>query len=264
MALGSIVKGFLDKLMSGDKPASEVLKETIEAVAGSQPQQQPGARTAQVGDDAVEQQILRNGYVWQPQLWRRHIMTQMFRLLHRKRGLPISEQNYDELLAKRGANYPWRMLRDELHAQALLWRDDAEQFAERNRWFNRTVVEAMARDLAGQGCEAAGRVLNNLVTAGDPDALLAAIKPMEMPYLEGRQKSLAWLDAYKGAGAYFTMKNLILFHNCQLHLDNGQILDRDASMQMLRDLNANPAVNGQQMFAVMMRLIADNNFDWRH
>ena len=68
MALGSIVKGFLDKLMSGDKPASEVLKETIEAVAGSQPQQQPGARPAQVGDDAVEQQILRNGYVWQPQL----------------------------------------------------------------------------------------------------------------------------------------------------------------------------------------------------
>lgn len=25
----------------------------------------------------------------------------------------------------------------------------------------------------------------------------------------------------------------------------------------------NPAINGQKMFAVMMRLIADNNFDWR-
>lgn len=98
--------------------------------------------------------------------------------------------------------------------------------------------------------------------AMDTAALFEAVKPMKDVDVPGRQKSAAWMDAYKGAGAYFTMKNLILFHNCTLHLDNGQVLDRDASFSYIQQLNANPAVGGQQMFAVMLRLIADNNFDW--
>lgn len=263
MALGNLVKGFIDKLMSGDKPASEIIKETIGAVINDQPPGQPSAHTAQVNDDPVEQHIRQQGYVWQPRLWRRHVMAQMFKMLHGKRGMPISEANYDACLAWRTCNYTWQMLADELRAQALLFHDDTEQFAERNRWFNSAVVEAMARDLAAQGIGAAGAVLNNLTMANDPDALLAALKPMEWVYVNNSPKCPAWIDAYKGAGAYFTMKNLILFHNCMVHLDNGQVLDRDASFSYIQQLNANPAVGGRQMFAVMLRLIADNNFDWQ-
>lgn len=91
----------------------------------------------------------------------------------------------------------------------------------------------------------------------------AALKPLEWVYVYNYPKCPAWIDAYKGAGAYFTMKNLILFHNCQIHLDDGQVLDRDASMRHLSQLNANTAINGQQMFATMLRLISDNNFDWQ-
>lgn len=262
MALGNLVKGFLDKLMSGEKPAADVINETIGAVFNGQQQAQPSTHTAQGGEQSVEQQIRQDGYVWQPRLWRRHVMAQMFRMLHRKRGLPISEQNYDDLLAKRGTNYTWRMLHNELYAQSQLAHSDPQQLAERNRWFNRALVEAMARDLAAQGVSEAQRVLANLATANDPAALFEAIKPMKDVDVPGRQKSAAWMDAYKGAGAYFTMKNLILFHNCTLHLDNGQVLDRDASFSYIQQLNANPAVGGQQMFAVMIRLIADNNFDW--
>lgn len=262
MALGNLVKGFLDKLMSGEKPAADVINETIGAVFNGQQQAQPSTHTAQGGEQSVEQQIRQDGYVWQPRLWRRHVMAQMFRMLHRKRGLPISEQNYDDLLAKRGTNYTWRMLRNELYAQSQLAHCDPQQLAERNRWFNCALVEAMARDLAAQGVSEAQRVLANLATAVDPAALFESVKPMKDVYVPGRQKSAAWMDAYKGAGAYFTMKNLILFHNCTLHLDNGQVLDRDASFSYIQQLNANPAVGGQQMFAVMLRLIADNNFDW--
>ncbi len=255
MSLGNIVKSFLDRLLSGNG--------TIDAVVNNQLQQQPSAHTAQVSNDPVEQQIRRDGYVWQPRLWRRHVMAQMFKLLHCKGNQPISQENYDTCVARRGANYTWRMLADELYAQSQLAHSDPEQLAERSRWFNRAVVEDMARDLVAQGVDAAGVVLGNLTTAGDPQALLEAIKPMEWVYVPGRQKSAAWIDAYKGAGAYFTMKNLILFHNCQIHLDDGQVLDRDASMQHLSQLNANTAINGQQMFATMLRLISDNNFDWQ-
>jgi len=255
MSLGNIVKSFLDRLLSGNG--------TIDAVVNNQLQQQPSAHTAQVSNDPVEQHIRQQGYVWQPRLWRRHVMAQMFKMLHGKRGLPISEENYDACLARRSCNYTWQMLADELRAQALLSHDDTEQFAERNRWFNSAVVEAMARDLAAQGIGAAGAVLSNLAIAHDPDALLAALKPMEWVYVYNYPKCPAWIDAYKGVGAYFTMKNLILFHNCQIHLDDGQVLDRDASMQHLSQLNANTAINGQQMFATMLRLISDNNFDWQ-
>lgn len=245
MAHENLVTSFLKKLLG-----SEEVPQTS------------SARPLQVDDDPVVQQIEEDGYVWQSRLWRRHIMAQMFKLLHRKRGLPISEQNYDELVAKRGCTYTWRMLAKEMRAQAQLSRYDSEQFAERNRWFNRAVIEDMARDLVNQGVEAGAKVLSNLANANDPNELVAALEPMQWAYVNSPQKSLAWLDAYKGAGAYFTMKNLILFHNCTIHLDGGQILDRDASFDYIRQLNGNPAVNGQQMFGTMMRLIADNNFDW--
>ena len=266
MALENLVTGFLKKLLGGEKTsASEVLKDVINEAMGNktqQPQQPNLAPAPQVNNDPVVQQINEGGYVWQSRLWRRHVMAQMFKLLHRKSDKPISEQNYDDVIARRFCTYTWRMLSDELRAQALLSRDDPEQFAERNRWFNRAVVEAMARDLVSQGFDIGNKVLQNLPTANDPNALVAALKPMQWVAIPNRQKSFAWLDAYKGAGAYFTMKNLILFHNCQVHLDNGQVLDRDASFDYIRQLNGNLAVNGQQMFAVMMKLIADNNFDW--
>ena len=177
MALGNLVKGFIDKLMSGDKPAGEIIKETIGAVINDQ--QRTDANNAQAHADPIEQQISQDGYVWQSRLWRRHVMAQMFRMLHRKRRLAISEQNYDDLLAKRGTNYTWRMLRNELYAQSQLAHSDPQQLAERNRWFNCALVEAMARDLAAQGVSAAQRVLANLVTVNDPAALFEAVKPMK-------------------------------------------------------------------------------------
>ena len=75
------------------------------------------------------------------------------------------------------------------------------------------------------------------------------------------RKSEAWVDAYKGAGAYFTMKNMILFHNCRIHLDSGEVLDRDASFEYLKKMVAAPEYSGKQLFGEMMKLIRDNKFD---
>ncbi len=229
------------------------MREAVESVVREQPEPvRPAPR------DEVEQAIDDDGYVWQARLWRRYVMAQMFRLLHGKCGLPMSEENYDMCVNRRGANYPWRMVKDEMHAQELLWLSDKEQFAERNRWFNKSVLEAMARD-TNEGFGA--RLLEKLAGADTPAALCQALRSVGC--CEGNKKSAAWKSAYKGAGAYFTMKNLILFHNCQMHLDTGEVLDRDASFSHLRELNNNPAMTGEKMFGVMLKLIVDNNFDWR-
>ncbi len=71
------------------------------------------------------------------------------------------------------------------------------------------------------------------------------------------------MDAYKGFGSYFTMKNMILFHNCNIHLPSGEALDRDSSFTYIRTIAENSATTGQQMFDEMMRLIKDNDFDYR-
>ena len=223
----------------GDKPFAEARHEVIER------------------EDAVEREINEDGYVWQRRLWRRHVMAQMFRMLHNlNRNLPISETNYDLCLRRRGDGYAWRVLQAEMHAQAKLSRDDREQFEERNRWFNRGVVEEIARQMGSGG----QRVLNALAGKGDdPDALYNAV--LSTRGVDGA-KCAAWLNAYKGSGAYFTMKNMILFHDCRVH-QNGMELDHDASLRYLQDLNRRPGLTANEMFAEMLKLIRDNNFDWK-
>ena len=259
MALESILKSIFSKLM-GNKSTSagEMIKDVINEVINPDQPQQPSAQAQQPRYDEVEQSIAQDGYVWQSRLWRRHVMAQMFRLLHGKHDLPMSEANYDKCVGRRRVGYSWRMLLDELYAQSRLWLDDKEQFAERNRWFNKAVVEDMARQLNNaDGAE----LLKRLQKVETPEQLYKSIRNVDW---DRGMKSEAWKNAYKGAGAYFTMKNLILFHNCNVHLDTGEVLDRDASFKYLTDLNNNPLTTGHDLFAVMMKLINDNNFDWRH
>ena len=225
------------------------------------PQTRPQAQSASPAPaerrDEVIEEISDKGYVWQNRLWRRHVMAQMFSMLGRRHNLPLSEENYDYCLRRRGNNYAWKMVKNEMRAQALLWNDDKEQWAERNRWFNKGLIETMARELNNpMGMS----IANALASASTPDQVYKALKALRSA--EGH-KSLAWMDAYKGAGAYFTMKNLILFHNCKVHLDNGQVLDTEASFNHLKEVNAQPSTTGNSLFAMMMKLISDNNFSWR-
>lgn len=72
--------------------------------------------------------------------------------------------------------------------------------------------------------------------------------------------SPAFKDAYKGAGAYFTMKNLILFHKASFK--NGCIkLGKQKSMAMLESKAHEYRAEGWRLFGVMKKLIEDNNID---
>lgn len=72
--------------------------------------------------------------------------------------------------------------------------------------------------------------------------------------------SPAFKDAYKGAGAYFTMKNLILFHKASFK--NGCIkLGEKKSMAMLESKAEEYKTEGWRLFGVLKKLIDDNNID---
>lgn len=73
------------------------------------------------------------------------------------------------------------------------------------------------------------------------------------------KQSKAFIDAYKGSGAYFTMRNLIMFHGAVFH-DSGATLTREESLSRL-DLNASEHVkDGEEwkMLGLLRKLISSS------
>jgi hypothetical protein len=74
------------------------------------------------------------------------------------------------------------------------------------------------------------------------------------PYFKAKQCA-AWVDAYKGYGAYFSMQNLILFHGCTFE---GKT--KDESIHYLNECVANGA-EGYWMLGALRNMLKTNNFD---
>lgn len=67
-------------------------------------------------------------------------------------------------------------------------------------------------------------------------------------------QSKAWVDAYKGAGAFYTMQNLIRFHNCTAIDDSGRRLDKYQSLAFLSaKAEEYKNGNGWRLLAVLKR-----------
>lgn len=75
-------------------------------------------------------------------------------------------------------------------------------------------------------------------------------------------QSKAWVDAYKGSGAFFTMQNLIRFHACVAIDDNGKRLDKYQSLAFLSE-KAEMYKDGEgwRLLAVLKKMLSDNNID---
>lgn len=73
------------------------------------------------------------------------------------------------------------------------------------------------------------------------------------PHLPWRTKQAdAFINAYKGAGAYFTMRNLVMFHGARFASKNEK-----ASLRHVEDKAREYEKEGWRMMGVMKKLIAD-------
>lgn len=246
-----------------------------------------GVPSQVLDDDPVFAKIASGGYINSPQLYRRWVMAQMFRIL---RQIPSWYKDFTEAVQHHGYNYSWRMLERELLAQAKMARHgDTASFRERNRWFNRNVAKKMADDyiahldrlvdgLKVRHCKRRPykRVCGeNIFTdeleaklyapvsdacvaislADTPQDLLHAVRRFNrlrkrMPWTTKMAK--AFIDAYKGAGAYFTMKNLILFHGARF---SGHPSERQSLEHMERLARE---CEGWELLGAMKQLISDS------
>lgn len=74
--------------------------------------------------------------------------------------------------------------------------------------------------------------------------------------------SAAFKDAYKGAGGYFTMRNLIMFHGCKMLSSKGNPLVESSSLRELDKLAEEyKDGDGWRMFGAMKEFISNNGID---
>lgn len=249
-------------------------------------------------NDTIREQIVADGYVRNTKLFRRFVMAQMFHMLNyvswdgRESGFNACLKNMY------GYNYTLTMMLEEIKVLSKLQDRDHESFAERSMFFTKDVIIAVLEDyvdklkayvnsLPSKNCKGVPykRIKGQNIFNDDLDRkLYSPIKRkinqirstnsyvmmynymkdfmrdmIKLPY--NTPKSKVWIDAYKGEGAYYTLKNLIMFHGCVIE-DGNEIFTQKASMQELsRKLYAYQG-DGWRMFALMKKVIEDNHFDF--
>ena len=250
--------------------------------------------------DSMLDQIIESGYVRNTKLHRRFVMAQMFHALNYK-SYDGKYTGYNECIKRSYAyDYTFKMMLEEVRVLSKLEVKDTATFAERSHFFTKDVVIATMEDymdklqahvnkMPNKNCKGVPykRVKGNNIFCDDLDKKLYAplranihkmhsavnyesiykllssfMKDMiKLPYDTAKGK--AWIDAYKGSGAFYTMKNLLMFHNCFVVDDNGNKLYGTRAVDFVSSKLDEYQGEYYRMFAMMNKLIADNNFNFK-
>ena len=252
--------------------------------------------------DPIIKQIIGGGTVPNKNLFRRWVMSQVFSGLSERdyRGRLVG---FSKWLECHYYEYQWKMLINELHAQAKMYGRDMENFEARNRWFNKDVAVAMAEDFIKQLREVALKqktrrckgqpyirvrgfdkgvfvedidkklihplqaIVSNMRSCKTAEGLEQAVRNFwnsayGKEWIWQYKQAASWKDAYKGAGAYFTMQNLIRFHNCTFPKDNDFYKRGRSGLDCLEDAAKSYADGeGWRLFGLMKQTIMSNHID---
>ena len=251
-----------------------------------------GVPVAVNDDDPIMAAIRTQGTVPNRSLFRRWVMSQVFHGLQAHGG-------FSQWLKWHGYKYQWEMLVEELRVQTKLYGKDMENFAARNRWFNRELAVAMAADCIKQlendalsrprhKCKGVPyvtidhmhyfvsditkklisplrRLMLDINAAKTPQRLYEAVRHFWMKTPSGSQyydQCAAWKDAYRGMGAYATMQNLLRFHGCKFPKGNDFYNRRLTGLQMLENAaNTYDDGEGWCLFGLMKQMLDENGID---
>lgn len=249
-------------------------------------------------NDSIYNQIIEDGYVRNTKLHRRFVMAQMFQGLNYK-SWNGREEGYSAWLGNHNIKYAFNMMLEEINVLRKLEVRDNETFIERSSFFTKEVIAKTMEDYVAKlkehidaqrtyKCKGVPykKVKGRDIFVVDLDKKIYA--PMRgdiakvnkaRSYLEiykfvsdfktkmitlpwATPKSSAWIDAYKGEGAFYTLKNLVMFHGCGIKVDDHMVYGAAAVSVLNKRLNEYKG-EGWRMFALMKKVIADNNFDFK-
>lgn len=251
--------------------------------------------------DPIFKSIAEQGTVRNRRLFRRWVMAQMFHMLSYSDYRSKKPVGVTEMIHRLGYEYQWKMLLGELYAQMKMEGKDTVNFTDRNRWFNAGVAVAMAQDyitrlkayvetLPEKKCKGVpykrvgGRdifvedlpvklicplklALAHIICTTNMAQLYEAVKRFDGLRVKMKHETpqcKEWVDAYKGSGAFFTMQNLIRFHNCVAIDDFGKQQDKYQSLVFL-SAKAEQYKNGDgwRLLAMLKKMLDDNGIDVR-
>ena len=251
-------------------------------------------------NDNIAEQIIEDGYVRNTKLHRRFVMAQMFHMLNYV-SWDKQYRGYNDCLKRSyGYDYTLKMMTEEVRVLSKLEARDKESFEERSHFFTKNVVVAVLEDylekleehvckLNTHKCKGVPykRIKGiNIFVADlgkkvyypikhDIDRVKYAKSYAEMykaleSFMRKRiklafdtPKSKAWIDAYKGNGAYYTLKNLVMFHDCAVPVyGKNKVVNGVEAVDYLKVVL--DEYNGEyyKMFALMNRVIEYNRFDF--
>ena len=263
-----------------------------------------------VADDPILNQIIEDGYVRNTKLHRRWVMAQMFRMLNFQ-SYYGREHGYDAYLRTYyGYMYQFDMMLEEVRILSKLEDRDAESFNERSQFFTKDVIVRTYKDYLVQlkayidsqkpkNCKGVpykrvkgqnvfvddlhkkvygpieGCILR-IERAKNYKELYGILKAFNSEMIKLRwntPKCKVWIDAFKGSGAYYTLKNLVMYHNCKIVDVQGS--KRYGSTRTETVYNSGiEAVKfiqsklneykgeGWRYMAMLKKCIADNNFSF--
>ncbi len=248
----------------------------------------------------VFNRIIEDGYVRNTKLHRRFVMAQMFQMLNYVSYDGKHRGYYDCLKKAYGYEYTLSMMTEEVRVLSKLEVRDKESFTERSHFFTKEVVMAVLEDyleklkvyaeaLPDRNCKGIPykRVKGKNIFNADLDKklyapvrnyifriryaknyteihrALEAFMKNHVKLAFETPKSKVWVDVYKGEGAFYTLKNLIMFHNCVIMngYKNCEVFTQKASMQELNRMLDEYKGEGWRMFALMNKVISDNGIN---
>lgn len=251
--------------------------------------------------DAIEQSIIQDGYIPNNNIWRRWIMAQMLRHYQDPdtgadtfnkyfiKDKPYSYQwkvliNELKAIRRMPANSPERAMRLQFFNPALCvemlkeYRDLINQIPEQHygtywkgkygKWssFRTTMDKSHAiayvqariqhlKDCLNANDDKSSAAISGAISTASIFLSKMPVKRNTMP------KSKAWINAFKGNGAYYTMDNMIKFHGC--HFSSVNANDKDAIQQSLAELQRQVYdCNGEfyKLFGCMKEFIDYNDY----
>lgn len=250
-------------------------------------------------NDPIANEIIECGYVRNTRLHRRFVCAMMFQMLNYV-SYDGTGSGYNAYLRKMyDYKYTFNMMLEEVRVLGKLEERDEESFRERSHFFTREVIANVITDYM-EKLEDYIEQLPTKKCKGIPykhvkgmdifvddlnkkiyDPLRTRIIRMELSdyshmYITLQNfmhemiklpadtpKSKAWIDAYKGEGAYYTMKNLLMFHNCFVEVENtGLKLYGTKAVSYINSKLDEYKGEGWKMFALMKKVITINNFDY--
>lgn len=251
-------------------------------------------------NDPIANEIIECGYVRNTRLHRRFVCAMMFQMLNYV-SYDGTGSGYNAYLRKMyDYKYTFNMMLEELRVLSKLEERDKESFEERSHFFTKDVVVYVLNDYMEKledyieqlptkkckgipykhvkGMDIFVADLNKKIYEPLRDCIFAIkyarnysqryrllnnfmLKMIKLP--SDTPKSKAWIDAYKGEGAYYTMKNLFMFHNCFVEVENtGLKLYGTKAVSYINSKLDEYKGEGWRMFALMKKVIAINNFDY--